>query len=419
MAEVKFNLRESKSKNETLIVLSYSYNSYRLRMSTDRSVDPKNWNPRKQRMFERKDLPEYTEINNHLQQLSTSILKKYDQCIREGVIPTPTELKKLVLLSEDITIPLSTENNFWDLFEIFLLFKEKDVKDVTDYDLSLRKHIVSTELFFKEPITFEGLKKRTESFFEKFEHYLIYEAINIRGSKGMALNTVGKQMKNLKVFLHWCFDNNHIEHFSLKHLISRTEDVETVFLTELDLKSMRALKLDPEKSVVRDLFLIGCETGLRFSDFTRLVASDFGSEFLKVRPKKTSKIGQNNLILIPISSNLKKIIAKYDGVPPRFRINSLNTFNTEIREICKQAGITEIINVFRFVAGKETRIEKEKWQFVSSHTCRRTFCTLKFLAGMPAQAIMKFSGHKTERNFLRYLRLDAQLNAEHYKSFFK
>jgi integrase len=233
------------------------------------------------------------------------------------------------------------------------------------------------------------------------------------------LNTVGKQMKNLKVFLHWCFENSHIERFSLKHLISRTEDIETVFLTELDLKSIRSLKLDEEKSLVRDLFLIGCETGLRFSDFSRLIAADFGKDFLEVHPKKTNKIGQNNLILIPISSNLKKIISKYDGIPPRFRINSLNTFNTEIREICKQAGLTEVVNVFRFVAGKETRIEKEKWQFVSSHTCRRTFCTLKFLAGMPAQAIMKFSGHKTERNFLRYLRLDAQLNAEHYKSFFK
>jgi integrase len=419
MAEVKFNLRESKSKNETLIVLSFSYNTYRLRMSTDRSVDPKNWNPRKQRMFERKDIPDFTEINTHLNQLSTTIHKKYDQCLAEGIIPTPAELKKLVLLSEDLTRPLSTDNDFWNLFEIFLLSKVKDVKDVTDYDLSLRKHLMATEQFYKEPITFEGLKKRTESFFEKFEHFLMYEAINIRGAKGMALNTVGKQMKNLKVFLHWCFDNSHVERFSLKHLISRTEDIETVFLTELDLKSIRSLKLDAEKSLVRDLFLIGCETGLRFSDFSRLVAGDFGKEFLEVHPKKTSKIGQNNLILIPVSSNLKKIIAKYDGIPPRFRINSLNTFNTEIREICKQAGITEIVNVFRFVAGKETRIEREKWQFVSSHTCRRTFCTLKFLAGMPAQAIMKFSGHKTERNFLRYLRLDAQLNAEHYKSFFK
>jgi integrase len=388
-------------------------------MSTGRSTEPKNWNSRKQRMFERKELPNCTEVNNHLQQLSTTILAKYEQCMKEGIIPTPAELKELVKISGELTSPILSENDFWNLFEVFLLSKEKDVKDITDYDLSLRKHLKATEQFYKETLTFEGLKKRTESFFEKFEHYLMYEAINIRGSKGLALNTVGKQMKNLKVFLHWCFENSHIERFSLKHLISRTEDIETVFLTELDLKSIRSLKLDEEKSLVRDLFLIGCETGLRFSDFSRLIAADFGKDFLEVHPKKTNKIGQNNLILIPISSNLKKIISKYDGIPPRFRINSLNTFNTEIREICKQAGLTEVVNVFRFVAGKETRIEKEKWQFVSSHTCRRTFCTLKFLAGMPAQAIMKFSGHKTERNFLRYLRLDAQLNAEHYKSFFK
>jgi integrase len=55
---------------------------------------------------------------------------------------------------------------------------------------------------------------------------------------------------------------------------------------------------------------------------------------------------------------------------------------------------------------------------VSSHTCRRTFCTLKFLKGMPAQAIMKFTGHTSERNFLKYLKLDAELTAQKYRGYF-
>ena len=55
---------------------------------------------------------------------------------------------------------------------------------------------------------------------------------------------------------------------------------------------------------------------------------------------------------------------------------------------------------------------------MASHSGRRTFITLKFLAGMPAQAIMVFSGHSTERSFLKYLKLDAELVANQYADYF-
>ena len=64
------------------------------------------------------------------------------------------------------------------------------------------------------------------------------------------------------------------------------------------------------------------------------------------------------------------------------------------------------------------KVTKYKFEEVSSHTCRRTFCTLKFLKGMPPQAIMKFTGHTSERNFLKYLKLDAELTAQKYKGYF-
>jgi integrase len=69
--------------------------------------------------------------------------------------------------------------------------------------------------------------------------------------------------------------------------------------------------------------------------------------------------------------------------------------------------------------GQIHEISLPKWQLISSHTCRRTFCTLKFLQGMPAHVIMKFSGHTTEKNFLSYLKLDAEINADKYRNFFE
>ena len=89
-----------------------------------------------------------------------------------------------------------------------------------------------------------------------------------------------------------------------------------------------------------------------------------------------------------------------------------------IRKLAERSGITSKIVIVRSVSGKTKEEVIEKYNLLSSHTCRRTFCTLKFLSGMPAQAIMVFSGHKTERSFLRYLKLNNEIVIETYKHFF-
>ena len=416
MPNVKFYLRKSGTGIITLILLSFTYDSYRLRMSTGRSVNSKDWNQSAQQLIEHEASPENKALNTYLADLAIAVKKKYLEFTDQGIIPSPQELKRVLQLV--IKNKSNVNSEFWNLFEVFVAEKQTEISTITDYNLSLRKHLRNTEILFNQGITFENIKKRKDGFFQQFEEYMMHEAINIRGTKGLALNTIGKQIKNLKVFLNWCFDNNHLPPFSLKPFVTKTEDIDTVFLSAENLESIRKVELIGEQDIIRDLFLIGCETGLRYSDFINIKPTDFRSNILEVRPKKTRKLGKSNLLLIPVSAELKRIVDKYERVPPQYNLNYLNRFNHEIREICKKAGIVEKITISRIVAGKETREIKNKWELISSHSCRRTFCTLKFLAGMPVHAIMKFSGHKTERNFVRYLRLDAQLNAEHYKSFF-
>ena len=91
--------------------------------------------------------------------------------------------------------------------------------------------------------------------------------------------------------------------------------------------------------------------------------------------------------------------------------------NSSVVNIIKRT-MKDEIKFYREIAGKTIKVTKYKFEEVTSHTCRRTFCTLKFLKGMPAQAIMKFTGHTSERNFLKYLKLDAELTAQKYKGYF-
>jgi integrase len=48
---------------------------------------------------------------------------------------------------------------------------------------------------------------------------------------------------------------------------------------------------------------------------------------------------------------------------------------------------------------------KPKYSWITSHTCRRSFCTNEFLAGTPVELIMKISGHKSVKDFYKYIRI--------------
>jgi len=54
----------------------------------------------------------------------------------------------------------------------------------------------------------------------------------------------------------------------------------------------------------------------------------------------------------------------------------------------------------------------QKFQKVSAHTARRSFCTNMYLKGVPIITIMAMSGHKTQENFMKYIKADNRKHAE-------
>ncbi len=417
MTDIRFNLRDKQAKGKTMIMLSLSYSNHRLRMTTGRSVFVRDWNLRKQRVYERDTIPDAYAINLHLNFLCYVVGVHMESFLKKGIMPTPEALKNKILQTKEKGLS-DKKSFFWQTFDSFIADKKSHIADIIDYDKALRKHLLHAEKIYDSELTLEDFSSRKPEFIEIFQKYLTFTATNIQGEHGLSVNTVGKQYKNLKVFLNWCFDKEVIDPFSLKHLMNHTEEIDSVFLKESELALLEKMELEGEQKKVRDLFLVGCETGLRFSDFTTLPILSPSAAYIEVSPKKTQASGKNNKVLIPISERLKRILERYHYELPNLPNSALGQFNKVIRSLCYRAGMNDLITTQRTVSGELITLAKYKWEMVSSHTCRRTFCTSKFLAGMPAHAIMKFSGHKTEKNFMRYLRLDAQLNAEEFKSFF-
>jgi integrase len=200
--------------------------------------------------------------------------------------------------------------------------------------------------------------------------------------------------------------------------VTKTEEVDKIYLTQEEVDAIFALEgLEEEDETIRDLFIIGIETALRFSDFTRIKPHHIFDGKLSINPIKTEGKKVNNKIVLPVSPKFNAILQKRNGIPPQYN-GKLDRFNKKVRRLVELAGIKDIIVIQRSIKGKITEELIEKYKLVSSHTCRRTFCTLMFLKGMPAQVIMKFSGHTTERNFLKYLKLNNEEAIKKYKHFF-
>ena len=415
---IHFYLRDKKSAQSTSILISVHYENNRIRIATGCTVPPKMWQEKKQRVKVSIEFQMANEINDRLDKLEAvmeSLMKQYRD---EGHFPNPARIKADFLKQHDVPIKHKKAKTFWDHFNDFVEIKRQVNPDVRDYNNSIRKHLLNVENVLGGKLSFALLTSETSSFKQEWANYLAFVALNSMGEPGLMPNTIGKQNKNLKAFLNWCFDQNITKKFSLKSFPTIMEDVDKVYLTEEELDQLEAIvPKDPSQALVRDLFLVGCETGLRFSDFIRITEHDIRNNELHIVPKKTKNAGVKKLI-IPLSARVQKILAKYDGKPPLYDRNQLTKFNKTIRELCELANMNDEIKFYREVAGETVMITKKKFEEVSSHTCRRTFCTLKFLKGMPAHVIMKFSGHKSERSFVKYLKLDAELTARTYGEYF-
>jgi len=406
---LRFFLKDPLSSCETSVLYSLSVNQLRIRGSLSFKIYPIDWDQTKQEAVHRKKRPELKQINRQLQHF-----KKYVFSIIESNNFSFNELKNNIKSYNQSVKPSS----FWELFNLFIEYKKIEGKStLKDYDQTLRRHLEQFELKNGVQVSLDFFKNSNLEFYNLLRDFLKNHTYNHKSGVGLSINSIGKQIKNLRVFLNWCFDQQRSERFSTKHLQIEKEYKESVYLTEEELIKLVELPLTGKEKIYRDLFLIGCETGMRFSDFTSLNEVIIDETSLLVNPKKTRTSLKNNHLVIPISTRLNTILKQYKELPT-LKPSKLNEFNVSIKAICFKAGITNEVEQHTQEGGALTKVTFKKYELISSHTCRRTFCTLKFLAGMPSHAIMKFSGHTTEANFLRYLKLDNKITAEKYRDFF-
>ncbi len=233
--------------------------------------------------------------------------------------------------------------------------------------------------------------------------------------KGCHDNYVGTNVKILRTFFNYLKFEKDIstgEFYKQFHVLK--EDVEVLVISPDQLKFLihdagfnHAL---PENlRHIKDVFVFGCTTGLRFSDIYLLANKNFeknGADwYLKVRSKKTK-----TYTAVKLPGYAVEIFKKHKSKSNRallFKPISLNNFNKNLKSIGELANFDAPLEQVREKRGKAAKNAGKPMPFyqkMSSHMMRRTAITTLLILGMPEHLVRKISGHsQTSNSFARYV----------------
>lgn len=270
-------------------------------------------------------------------------------------------------------------------------------------------------------------------FYHDFTSYLKAE---IKDKKGTVLkeaynvNTTGKCIRTLKNILSIA-ESEGLHYNSIwkdKKFKGTRIETESIYLTREDLNKI--MKADLSKHGIghdqaRDIFMVGVWTAQRVSDYNYITKEQIythtkrwiedvpdpenpGQTKAEIRTKEIMYISliqkkTGAQVSIPVSSELKGILEKYDYCLPHLEDQVINRY---LKDICKEAGLTESVEILETKGGTPVRNRYPKWDLVHTHTARRTGATLMYLSGMDLYDIMKITGHTTPVMLKKYIKAD-------------
>lgn len=411
----------NKRRPKATVIMIVSLHGRQYRKSIGVGLPPKYWSSAKHRAkvtadFDGKPINEAIE---HWEEIGRQAVKKFES---EHKTPTSEEFAKAISeLSDAGTDGYGNTNTdyFCDYIDKVYIPRYALVRDkrtVIKYEQALRK-LREFEEYIRSRLRITDINI---DFYNRFQHWF-YE-------KGYSRNYFGNVVNIVKQTYRESRENDrlHDEHGTdHRDFIAPKDPVDNVYLNLDELKLIH--DLDIEKAVFSDtvskkakegdniprriaalerargLFLIGCYTGLRVSDFSRLRDAHIG-KFITI---KTQKTGAS--VVIPIHPVVRNIINGGFDLSDTITDQKLNG---HIKELCRMAGITQEVLVNRNVGGQNVEVVMPKYQLVSSHTARRSFATNAYKSGVPTIAIMKITGHTKESTFLKYIKVSAQENAD-------
>ena len=395
------------------------YGGKRIDFGTGYRIDVSKWDSNKQRVKSgctNKLKQGAAEINTDLSLYETDIQNIFKEFELQEIMPTPEQVrerfnqKRQGINFEDIEESKEPQKSLMEVFDEFV--KESGTQN--DWTDSTYEKFAAAKNHLKEfdpALTFESL---TESGLIAYVNYL-------RDKRNMRNSTIGKQLGFLKWFLRWSKkkgynSNNAFETFKPK---LKTTQKKVIFLTWDELTKLREYPIPEHKKYldrVRDVFLFLCFTGLRYSDVFNLKRSDVKTDHIEVTTVKTA-----DSLIIELNDHSRAILDKYkdihfenDKVLPVITNQKMNDY---LKELAELAGIDEPIRETFYKGNERIDTVTPKYALLGTHAGRRTFICNALSLGIPAQVVMKWTGHSDYKAMKPYIDIADDIKANAMNKF--
>ncbi|MBT5751055.1 MAG: site-specific integrase [Flavobacteriales bacterium] len=376
MAKVKYYLKDKNLEQKTAIRLYFNYNNEVFKYSTKLSIEPRKWDSKTCRV---KSQANYSiEYNRELNVIADEIMKIYLNLKNSNEIISKNILKDRL----DIALERTEQEDFFSYTKIYL-------EQRCELKYTTKRDYLQTYNTLKEFETRTGYIVSFESinldFYNRFKHYIL-------NTLNHSINTFGKRIKIIKSILNYATEigvNKNTE-FLKKGFKVLSEKKKHQYLTVKEIENIRTLELKDSLDKSRDIFLLMCYLGLRFSDYPKITRNNINEDNLDILMQKT-----NSTVSIPIHPNAMKMIQKWDYSLP---YQNSNTVNQNIKKICKLAEINNKLDDGSY-----------KYENISCHTGRRSFATNGYLNNVPIRELMLVTGHKKESTFMNYVQIKREV----------
>ncbi|RNC86437.1 MAG: integrase [Winogradskyella sp.] len=393
-----FNIKEPNKDKESLILFSayFKDEGRKFVYSTGEVIHPDEWD------FENrqpKHLNGRTEKANQHRGIKRQ-LDRYSNFFSDTIQNYKLANREIIIA--DIRADFNTEfkrtksiaSKFFEVYNLFLNDKKSDYSEDANSQTTIKRYEYNRKLLFNfqeyrnKKIHFNQINK---SFYNDFINYSVKV-------KEHSSNTLRRNVGLFKTFLYWALDNGYTFKTDFqKFKAPKAQQTDEVALTLEQVQEVFEYDFSRNERLekVRDLFVFGCATGMRYSNYSKVSKKDIQNGVIKVRDEKNNY----KTLEIPLNDFSMFVLKKYNYQLPKI---SNQRFNDYIKEVFKTIGYTD--NVKKTMKVGKDIIEQINplYERISSHTARRSFITIMKNKKIPDKVIMSYTGHRSLEVFNKY-----------------
>ena len=417
--------KRTDKKGDAPIRISVTIGGARLLTSTGYKIAPTKWDAARQQIRRGSTNASgitYAVINAALAKIAEHFATFENECLAKGVHTDAEALKREFAVNFGRKQPAEQTNTkeriltFWDYYKMFVdEMGTKNQWTIATHQkfAALKNHITD----YNPKVSFESLNEKGLTNFVAF----------LREEKEMKNSTISKQLCFLKWFLRWATAKGYNTSIDYKTFAPKlkTAAKKVVFLdwdelmkvytytipengaiiTLTDAEGKQYTKIVHDAAAIaktRDIFCFCCFTSLRYSDASNLKRANINGDTMTLTTIKTA-----DTITIELNKYALSILEKYAErtdlggyVFPHLTNQRMNLY---LKDLCELCGINAPVTRTYYKGSERIDETAPKYEYIGTHTGRRTFICNALMLGIPAEIVMKWTGHSDYKAMKPYI----------------